>query len=145
MTAHLQSLRGKRTYEEIKSHYCGRIRERAQQLPHRTPFCGILELLENFLMAVSIVLRFVTQNDTIFYSDAKKLKTNWRTIQKYYFIRQTNGERSEGRTPLPFFENREKCTLFYFWKKGRNWVHLWVKFSIQTVALRVFKKKAQKF
>ena len=76
MTAHLQSLREKRTYEEIKSHYYGRIRERAQQLPHRSPFCGILELLENFLMAVSIVLRFVTQNDTIFYSDAKKLKTN---------------------------------------------------------------------
>ena len=64
MTAHLQSLRGIRTYEEVKSHYYGRIRERAQQLPHRTPFSGIFELLENVLMAVSIILRFVTQNDT---------------------------------------------------------------------------------
>ena len=55
MTAHLQSLRGKRTYEEIKRYYYGRIREKAQNLPHRTPFHGMLELVEHLLMAVSIV------------------------------------------------------------------------------------------
>ena len=54
MTASLQSLRGKRSYEEIKRHYYGRVRKRAKQLPHRTAFCGILELVEHLSMVVSI-------------------------------------------------------------------------------------------
>ena len=54
MTSHLQSLRAKRTYEEIKMYYYGRIRETAQKLPHRTPFHGILELVGHLLLTVSI-------------------------------------------------------------------------------------------
>ena len=40
-----------------------------------------------------------------------------------------------GRIPLPFFANRNKCPNFG--KRGPDGVHLWVKFSIQNVVLRV--------
>ena len=45
--------------------------------------------------------------------------------------------RDWGRTPLPFFENRKKHPEFE--KKGPEFVHLLVKFSIQNVVLRVSK------
>ena len=61
MTVNFQSLKGKRTYEEIKRQYYGRVRKRAQLLPQRTAFCGMLELVEHLSMAVSIAwLCFVT-------------------------------------------------------------------------------------
>ena len=54
MTANFQSLKGKRTYEETKRHYYGRVRKRAQLLPQRAAFCGMLELVEHLSMTVSI-------------------------------------------------------------------------------------------
>ena len=51
------------------------------------------------------------------------------------------GEREEGggRPPLPYFENRKKVP--WFCKKCPDCVHLWVKFSIQNVILRMFRRK----
>ena len=45
-------------------------------------------------------------------------------------------------TLLPFFENRKKCPDFA--EKGPDSVHLWVKYSIQTVVLRVSGRKKSK-
>ena len=83
-------------------------------------------------MAVSIA-KTCNTNETIFSSDAKKIRTDRRTIQKYYFVRQVNGERREGRTLVPFFENREDCPDFG--EKGCDCVHLRINFSIQNVVL----------
>ena len=44
-----------------------------------------------------------------------------------------------GRHPLPFFENRKHWSDFG--KKGPDCVHLWVKFSIQNVVLKVSRRK----
>ena len=54
MIVNLQRLREKRTYKEIKRHYYGRVRKRAQQLQQRTAFCGMLELVKHLSMAVSV-------------------------------------------------------------------------------------------
>ena len=47
-----------------------------------------------------------------------------------------------GRSPLPFFENRKKCTDFG--KRSPDCVHLRTKFSIQNVVLRISKRKTSK-
>ena len=49
---------------------------------------------------------------------------------------------TRGRPPLPFFENRKKCSDLG--KNGPDFVHLWVKFSIRNVVLRVSKRKNSK-
>ena len=51
------------------------------------------------------------------------------------------GER--GRPPLPYFENRKKVPRFC--KKCPDRDHLWVKFSIQNVILRISRIKKLKF
>ena len=51
-----------------------------------------------------------------------------------------NQEREEASPAL--FENRKKCPDF--WKKSPDFVHLWVKFFIQNVALRVSRRKNSK-
>ena len=48
-----------------------------------------------------------------------------------------------GRPPMPFFENRKKCSDLG--KNGPDFVHLWVKFSIRNEVLRVSKRKNSKF
>ena len=59
-------------------------------------------------------------------------------------MRRTKGG-EEGRgdsSPTPY-ENRKKCPDFG--KKGPDYVHLWVKFSIQNVVLRASRRKISKF
>ena len=51
------------------------------------------------------------------------------------------GER--GRPPLPYFENRKKVPRFC--KKCPDRDHLWVKFSIQNVILRISRIKNSNF
>ena len=53
----------------------------------------------------------------------------------------TRGE-SGGRPPLPFFENRRNCPDLG--KKSHDCVHLWVKFSIENIILRVSRRKNSK-
>ena len=48
-----------------------------------------------------------------------------------------------GRPLLPFFESRKKCPGFG--KKGRNFTHLLITFSIENVVLRVSRRKTSKF
>ena len=103
-----------------------------EQLLHRAASCKILELLEHLSMAVSIA---------IFSSDAKKIRTSWRAIPKYYFFRRTTWGVG-GRPPLSFFENREKCPDFG--KKTLIVSIFWVKYSIQNEVLRVSRKKNSK-
>ena len=57
-----------------------------------------------------------------------------------YCRRATRG--AEGRPTLLFFKNRKKVP--WFWKKGSNCVHPWVKSSIQNVVLRVSRGKSSK-
>ena len=47
-----------------------------------------------------------------------------------------------GRSPLPFFENQNKCSDFA--KKYPDCVHPYVKVAIQNVVLRVSKRKNSK-
>ena len=54
-----------------------------------------------------------------------------------YGRRATRGE--WWRSPLPFFENQNKCSNFG--KKGSDCVHPWVKSSTQNVVLRVSRRK----
>ena len=66
----------------------------------------------------------------------------FRHIQGYLGIfshthrRATKGERGD------LFENRKKCPDFG--KKGPDCDHLWVKFSIQNIVLRVSRRKNSK-
>ena len=53
--------------------------------------------------------------------------------------RRATGGGGVGRHPLPFFENRKHWSDFG--KKGPDCVHLWVKFSIQNVVLKVSRRK----
>ena len=48
----------------------------------------------------------------------------------------------EGRPPLRFLKTKENVLIFE--KKGLDCVHLWVKFSIQNVVLRVSSGKNSK-
>ena len=57
-------------------------------------------------------------------------------IQPHSHARNKVGK---GRSPLPFFENRKKYPDFG--KQGPDCVDLWVKFSIQNLVLRVFRRK----
>ena len=43
------------------------------------------------------------------------------------------------KSPLPFFENRKKCSNFG--RKGPNCAHLWVEWFIQNLVLRVSRRK----
>ena len=149
MTANLQCLRGNRTSEKSRGIIMGKLEKwygrieslctyynRAayytEQLLHRAASCKILELLEHLSMAVSIA---------IFSSDAKKIRTSWRAIPKYYFFRRTT-RGVGGRPPLSFFENWEKCPDFG--KKTLIVSIFWVKYSIQIKVLRVSRKKNSK-
>ena len=49
------------------------------------------------------------------------------------------GRGGGGKASPALFENRKKCPDFG--KKGPDCVHLWVKFSIQNVVLRVSRRK----
>ena len=51
--------------------------------------------------------------------------------------------RVRGEASPALFENRKKC--LEFWKKGPDYIHLSVKFSIQNVALRVGEKTPKYF
>ena len=62
-------------------------------------------------------------------------------ILKVCFMRATR-EGLGSRPPLPFFENRKKHPDFG--KEGPDSVHLWVKYSIQNVVLRVSRRKNSK-
>ena len=109
--------------------YYNRAAYYTEQLLHRAASCKILELLEHLSMAVSIA---------IFSSDAKKIRSSWRAIPKYYFFRRTT-RGVGGRPPLSFFENWEKCPDFG--KKTLIVSIFWVKYSIQIKVLRVSRKK----
>ena len=58
----------------------------------------------------------------------------------YSFFRPTtSGGEGGGRPPQSFFENKKKCPGFR--KKGLDWIHPYVKSTIQNVVLRVSKRK----
>ena len=70
---------------------------------------------------------------------------NWDIFRGYWCIfSHTHRRTTRGRgEPSPgLFENQKRC--FDFWKNGPECVHLWVKFSIQNVALRVSRRKNSK-
>ena len=52
------------------------------------------------------------------------------------------GGGDEGRSPLSFFENRERCPDFG--KKDSNCAHPWVESPIQNVVLRESRRKSFK-
>ena len=57
-------------------------------------------------------------------------------------ISQAPDKGRRGRSLLPFFENKKKCPDFA--EKDSDSVHLWVKYSIQNVVLRVSRRKSIK-
>ena len=62
-------------------------------------------------------------------------------IQGYWCIFSRTLRRAtkeEGEVSHTLFENQKKCRDF--WKKGSDCAHLWVKFSIQNVVLRVSRR-----
>ena len=69
----------------------------------------------------------------------------FRHIQGYWFLfshihrRATREKR--GGLPCPFWKVK---TVLWPWKERPDCVHLWVQFSIQNVALRVFRRKKSK-
>ena len=80
-----------------------------------------------------------------------KIKSDWRIIQKYHFVRRATrwrggggggrGERGGG-PPLLFLKLRK---VSWFWEEGPDFIRLSVDFSIQNRVLRVSRKKAPKF
>ena len=56
--------------------------------------------------------------------------------------RQGPNQNGRGGLPCHFFENRKKNPGFG--KKGPHCLHVWVKFSIQNVVLRVSRRKNAK-
>ena len=55
---------------------------------------------------------------------------------------QLGGGGERGEASPAFFENWKRCPDFR--KKGPDCVHLWVKFSIENIVSRVFRRKISK-
>ena len=55
------------------------------------------------------------------------------------YLKPETSHRERGEASSALFENRQKCPDFI--KKGPDCVHLWVKFSIENVNLRVITSK----
>ena len=100
------------------------------------------ELLSKFTSFLPLKFEYANQ---IFLS---KLVNNSDTYQwinllfsilKLLFRRVTRGTGERGRPRLPYFENRKK--VFWLWEECPDCVHLWMKFSIQKVVLREFRRK----
>ena len=65
----------------------------------------------------------------------------WFNSHWFAFSKRATRWRAGG-FPILFSENRKSCPDFG--KKGANSVHLWVKYSIQNVNVRVSKRKNSK-
>ena len=78
-----------------------------------------------------------------------KIKSDWRIIQKYDFVRRATRWRGVearggrgGASPVLFWKLRK---VSWFWEEGPDFVDLSIDFSIQNRVLRVSTKKAPKF
>ena len=97
---------------------------------------------------ICLILAYITVAEHIALAQSEKFIQAFsrilRNIQGYWCILiHTHWQATKGREggrglPYPFLKISK---MLWFWEKGPDCVHLWIKFSIQNVVLRVSRRK----